>query len=100
MSPLNFLPIAVRFRPAGKWWIGECPHLDIVTQGETYERANENLQEAILAFFASCIERGTLEPILTDAGFSKQQITDLKQNACEHLSHLRHLNLQDTECRA
>ncbi|MDR2574583.1 MAG: type II toxin-antitoxin system HicB family antitoxin [Desulfovibrio sp.] len=68
--PPNFMPVAVNFKPAGDFWIASCPSLDIVTQGEDFERAEENLREALRLFFESCLKRGTLEQVLKDAGYS------------------------------
>ena len=31
----------------GKWYVSWCPELDIASQGETIEKAIENLKEAI-----------------------------------------------------
>jgi predicted RNase H-like HicB family nuclease len=64
MQPLNFMPVEVRFRPSGKYWIGSCPDLNVITQGETFERTQENLMEALALFVESCLRRGTLEEVL------------------------------------
>jgi predicted RNase H-like HicB family nuclease len=63
-------PVEVHFRPSGKYWIASCPSLDLATQGETFERAAENLREALRLFFDSCIKRGTMEQVLAEAGYS------------------------------
>lgn len=87
MSPVHYMPVEVHFRPSGKWWIGECPNLGVITQGETFERANENLQEALRAFLTSCLERGTLEEVLRQSGFTKKQIIAVSHDAKEHLKY-------------
>jgi predicted RNase H-like HicB family nuclease len=85
MQPLNFMPVEVNFRPSGKYWLATCSSLDIATQGETFERAQENLMEAILLFIESCLHRGTLEEVLRHAGFSKTRINDIAKAATEYL---------------
>jgi len=67
MKPLNMMPVEVTFKPSGKYWIGSCPSLDISTQGENFERAQENLKEALVLFFESCLNRGTLNEVLRRA---------------------------------
>ncbi len=51
------------------WFVSCCPVLDVCSQGETKEKALENLVEAIRLFLISCYERGTLEDVLRDCGF-------------------------------
>jgi predicted RNase H-like HicB family nuclease len=70
MDSFSMAPVEVHFRPSGKYWFASCPSLDLATQGETFERAAENLREALWLFFDSCIKRGTLEQVLAEAGYS------------------------------
>jgi predicted RNase H-like HicB family nuclease len=86
MKPLNMMPVEVTFRPSGKYWIGSCPSLDVNTQGESFERAQENLKEALALFIESCLNRGTLEEVLGRAGYSKVQIRSVADAAQPHLS--------------
>ena len=51
-------------------FISHCPTLDVCSQGNTEEEAKHNLIEAITAFVISCFNRGTLEEVLKDCGFS------------------------------
>ena len=81
---INMMPVEVTFTPSGKYWIGACPSLDVNTQGESFERAQENLKEALVLFFEYCAARGTLEEVLRQAGYSVAQIraiTDAAQHA-------------------
>lgn len=64
----NMLPLIAKFEPSGNMWIASAPELDVVTQGETFEKAKENLKEALLLFFDSCLRRNTLEQVLREAG--------------------------------
>jgi len=71
MATANFtltLPITVR-KKAGLW-ISACPSLDVVSQGETEEEARKNLAEALRLFITTCYERGTLEAVMKECGFS------------------------------
>lgn len=86
MSPINMMPVEVSFKPAGKYWLASCRRLDITTQGETFERAHENLVEALTLFFESCIARGTLEDVLRQAGYSKARVQVVAQAARSYLA--------------
>ena len=55
------------------WILSYCPILDIYSQGSTEKKAKENLGEAILAFFISCFERGTLDKALKECGFKLEK---------------------------
>lgn len=77
----NMMPLEVRFRPEGKQWLAECPSLGIMTQGETFNAAQENLKEALLLFMESCIRRGTLERVLLEAGFTPVRVKEVEEMA-------------------
>jgi predicted RNase H-like HicB family nuclease len=47
-----------------------CSVLDAWSQGETIESATENLREALQLFLIDCYERGTLDKVLKDSGFT------------------------------
>ena len=61
------LPIEVN--KGEKFYIASCPVLDVASQGKTINKAKSNLEEALTAFFISCIERGVLDAALRDCGF-------------------------------
>jgi predicted RNase H-like HicB family nuclease len=70
--PVQFqfeLPIGVKKQ--GKWFISWCPVLDLYSQGETREKAVENIIEAVQLFVLSCFERGTLDEVLKQQGFRR-----------------------------
>lgn len=54
----------------GSWWVAHCPSLDVASQGETRERAQANLREAVQMFIESCSARGTLFDALHELGFA------------------------------
>jgi predicted RNase H-like HicB family nuclease len=58
-----------------KWFTASCPSLDVISQGETAEKAKENLAEALSLFLISCYERGTLTTVLKDCGFKPSPVT-------------------------
>ena len=63
------------------WVLASCPVLDVMSQGETENKAKKNLSEALSLFLVSCFERGTLDDVLKDCGFkSVQPGNRLKQN--------------------
>ncbi|MBI5524456.1 MAG: type II toxin-antitoxin system HicB family antitoxin [Desulfarculus sp.] len=63
------LRVPVEIKKRGKWFVATCPVLDVVTQGETAEKAKKNLEQALTLFLVSCFERGTLEEVLSQCGF-------------------------------
>ena len=52
-------------------FVAYTPALELCTQGDTYEEAEQMLGEMIQIFFEECIERGTIEQVLTDCGWKK-----------------------------
>ena len=54
----------------GRWWIASCPPLDVASQGHSEAEALTNLEDALVFFIESCVERGTIFDVLRDAGFS------------------------------
>ena len=61
-----------------KWYLAVCLPLDLATQGPTKERALSNLRDAIRGFVTDCYERGTLDEVLKDAGFSASTDSSLR----------------------
>ena len=55
----------------GKYFIAQCPVLDLVSQGKTYEEAGARFEKLVKIFFEECNEMGTLEEVLTDLGWEK-----------------------------
>jgi predicted RNase H-like HicB family nuclease len=53
-----------------RWYVASCPILDVHSQGKTPEAAKKNLVEALYVFLVSCIERGTLDAVLREHGFT------------------------------
>jgi predicted RNase H-like HicB family nuclease len=53
------------------WWIATCPVLDVCSQGGSRDEAMVNLEDAVVFFVESCVERGTLFEVLREAGFER-----------------------------
>lgn len=61
------LPIEIK--KGEKYYVASCPAFDVASQGKTTNKAKSNLEEALTAFFISCIERGVLDAVLKECGF-------------------------------
>jgi predicted RNase H-like HicB family nuclease len=64
------IKLPLYFKERSKWIVACCPPLDLFSQGETIEKARDNIVEALTAFLLSCFERGVLEQVLKECGFS------------------------------
>jgi predicted RNase H-like HicB family nuclease len=62
------LPFTVKKK--GMYYVSCCPVLDVWSQGETREKSIDNLREALQLFLLDCFERGTLDKVLKESGFS------------------------------
>jgi len=57
----------------GRKFIAYSPALDLSTSAGTFELARERFEEAVRIFFKELIRTGTLEEVLSDLGWQKQQ---------------------------
>jgi predicted RNase H-like HicB family nuclease len=70
------MKITVSLKGAFRWdeqaqvFLSFCPALKIYSQGTSREDAVESLQETIMLYVETCLERGILESVLKEAGFS------------------------------
>lgn len=55
----------------GPTYVAYSPELDVSSCGRTASRAKSNLREAISLFLEEAANQGTLEDILSEAGFEK-----------------------------
>jgi predicted RNase H-like HicB family nuclease len=53
-------------------YVALCPELNVSSFGETIPEAKRSIQEALTAFFEECEAMNTLEIVLEEAGFIKQ----------------------------
>ena len=56
----------------GDLYVELCPELNISSFGETIKEAKKSLHEAVGAFVEECETMGTLEEVMEEAGFIKQ----------------------------
>lgn len=77
--------IPVDVNREGEMYISCCPPLDVYSQGSTEDEAIRNLIEACQVFVESCFERGTLEQVLKDCGFSPTRKKPVQNNKMRHL---------------
>jgi len=59
----------------GDLYVGLCPELNVSSFGETVEEARHSLHEAMEAFIEECEAMGTLEDVVSEAGFVKEHDT-------------------------
>ena len=55
----------------GNMYVSYCPELDMASCGESLEESKKNLKEVISINFEECRKMGTLNQLLTDAGFAE-----------------------------
>jgi len=56
----------------GDSFVAYTPALDLSTAGSTFEEAQKNFGEAVNIFFKELVEMGTLDDVLTELGWQKQ----------------------------
>ncbi|MBT9132221.1 MAG: hypothetical protein DDT33_00734 [Firmicutes bacterium] len=56
----------------GDVYVALCPELNVSSFGKTIEKARSALHEAIEAFVEECKSMGTLEEVMMEAGFVKE----------------------------
>jgi len=64
------LCLPVHTKIVGKWRIASCPLLDLHAQGHTKREAIANLEAILFDVFVSCLERQTLDEVLSGAGLT------------------------------
>ena len=64
------LTLPVTFRKEDGWIVASFPNLDVSSQGRTQQEATRNVIEAAQLFLEDCFERGTLDQVLKDCGFT------------------------------
>ena len=78
------LPFTIKKK--AEYFVSCCPVLDVWSQGETKEKAIDNLREALQLFLLDCFERGTLDKVLKECGFaaSRKPISKKQKTAFGH----------------
>lgn len=62
--------LPIELKREERWFIASCPVLDVHSQGATEEEAKRNITDTLQLFIESCYERGTLEAVLKESGFT------------------------------
>lgn len=62
--------LPINIKKEGKHYISWCPVLDVWSQGKTKAEAKKNIAEATQLFLINCYERGTLDKVLKECGFT------------------------------
>ena len=55
-----------------KTYVSLTPELGVSSFGKTEKQAKESLKEAVILFLEECKRLGTLEEVLTEAGYGKK----------------------------
>ncbi len=60
----------------GNMYVSYCPELDMASCGQTVDQAQKNLKEVIQINLAEAEKMGTLDDLLSEAGFLKDPFDD------------------------
>ncbi len=66
------VPYTLHIFKEGEAFVAYVPELDVSTCGSTDDEARKNIRDAVQAFLQTSVEMGTLEEILTEAGYSRE----------------------------
>jgi len=66
------LKITIEFWQEGNLYIANCPELDMLAQGSSWDEARKNLFEVVEIQFEEMKELGTLDEFLEEMAFSLQ----------------------------
>ena len=65
------LSLKIEIFKEGDVYVAISPQLNVSSFGETVEEARDSLREAVSAFIEECRAMGTLNEVLEEAGFSR-----------------------------
>jgi len=86
MAQIEFeFSLPYRITRRRNWVVADCFPLDICSQGDTEADATRNLTEATQAFLLSCYERGVLEKVLKDCGFTSSRTKTVRPSRAKNL---------------
>ncbi|MBL1211444.1 type II toxin-antitoxin system HicB family antitoxin [Geminocystis sp. GBBB08] len=69
---LNNIQVKCEIFQEDDLYVGICPELNVSSFGETIEEAKASLREALMAFLEECEEMNTLQEVLQEAGFIRE----------------------------
>ena len=67
------LTVDSEVKEEGDMYVSYCPALDVYSQGDSEDEASANLIEALQLFLQSCYERGTLDAVMKERGFTVER---------------------------
>lgn len=67
------IDITMQIWKEGNMYVSYSPELEISSCGETFEEAKKNLHEALEGFLEEAERMGTLQDILEESGFVKEE---------------------------
>ncbi len=70
----------------GDTYVAYVPSLDLSSCGSTDEEARHNIRDAVRGFVAASEDLGTLEEILTEAGYQTEGQTGERRNSSESIA--------------
>jgi predicted RNase H-like HicB family nuclease len=85
--------LPIKINKKRKWYVASCPILDVFSQGETEQIARKNLSEALILFFKSCFERGTLDAVLKQCGFQAYDFKSAQVNKKDTPDNEEYINI-------
>jgi predicted RNase H-like HicB family nuclease len=62
----NYIIVTCNINKEDDTYVAVCPELDVASQGESVEEANNNVKEAILLYLNSIDELGTMKKIFKE----------------------------------
>jgi len=78
--------LSVSFLKEGKRFVAYSPALDLSTSAETFEKAKERFSEIVEIFFKEINEKGTLNEVLENLGWSRRKESWLPPTVVAHES--------------
>jgi len=72
LSPLQIsvtYPVVITERDG--YFVASCVPLDVHAEGDSKREARDRIHEALDVFTGTCLEMGTLDQVLREAGFTK-----------------------------
>lgn len=73
MATISKLTFTVQVFKEGRQFVSYNPELDVSSCGKTLVDAKKHLKDAIEGFLEAAEEKGTIDDILEEAGFTKKQ---------------------------
>ena len=64
----SHITVDIEVQHTGDRYLSSCPALDVFSQGDTEEDAVNHLLDAVHGFLETCLEMGTLDEVLAEAG--------------------------------